>query len=73
MKYERILLKLSGEALSGEQDFGISNNKILEYAQEIKSIVDKKVEVALIGSCTTILTLYFAAVSRTFLKCSTIY
>ncbi len=48
MKYERILLKLSGEALSGEQDFGISNNKILEYAQEIKSIVDKKVEVALV-------------------------
>lgn len=48
MKYERILLKLSGEALSGEKDFGISNNKILEYAQEIKSIVDKKVEVALV-------------------------
>ena len=48
MKYERILLKLSGEALSGLKDFGISNQKLLEYAQEIKSIVDKKVEVALV-------------------------
>jgi uridylate kinase len=48
MKYERILLKLSGESLSGQKDFGISNQKILEYAQEIKSIVDKKVEVALV-------------------------
>jgi uridylate kinase len=48
MIYKRILLKLSGESLSGKKDFGISNDKILEYAQEIKSIVDKKVEVALV-------------------------
>lgn len=48
MIYKRVLLKLSGESLSGEKDFGISHHKILEYAHEIKSIVDEKVQVALV-------------------------
>ena len=48
MIYKRVLLKLSGESLAGKKDFGISNDKLLEYAQEIKSIVDQKVEVALV-------------------------
>ena len=48
MSYKRVLLKLSGESLAGKKDFGISNDKLLEYAQEIKSIVDQKVEVALV-------------------------
>ena len=48
MIYRRVLLKLSGESLAGKRDFGISNDKLLEYAQEIKSIVDQRVEVALV-------------------------
>lgn len=36
MKYKRILLKLSGESLMGKKGFGIDQEKLLEYAQEIK-------------------------------------
>jgi len=48
MKYKRILLKLSGESLAGENDFGISNNKIINYAQEIKPLVTQGVEIAIV-------------------------
>lgn len=48
MKYKRILLKLSGEALMGEKEFGIDPKQIKQYALEIKSIVDKGVEVAVV-------------------------
>ncbi len=48
MKYKRILLKLSGEALMGDKQFGIDNNRIAEYAQQIKSIVDLDVETAIV-------------------------
>jgi uridylate kinase len=48
MKYKRILLKLSGEALMGEKQFGIDNDRLMQYAQEIKSVVDKKVQVAIV-------------------------
>ncbi|NQY67463.1 MAG: UMP kinase [Flavobacteriales bacterium] len=48
MKYKRILLKLSGEALMGDQQFGIDNNKLKLYAEEIKSIVDLGLEVAIV-------------------------
>ena len=48
MHYKRILLKLSGESLSGESDFGISNNKIADYCKEIASIIKNDVEVALV-------------------------
>ncbi|MEP7171025.1 MAG: UMP kinase [Bacteroidota bacterium] len=48
MKYKRILLKLSGEALMGEKQFGIDNDRLLQYAVEIKSVVDKKVQVAIV-------------------------
>ena len=48
MSYKRVLLKLSGESLAGKKDFGISNDKLSDYAYEIKSIVDQKVEVALV-------------------------
>ena len=40
MKYKRILLKLSGEALMGDQQFGISQQRLIDYATEIKSVVD---------------------------------
>lgn len=48
MKYKRVLLKLSGEALMGAKSFGIDENKLLEYAYEIKSIHDIGCEVAIV-------------------------
>jgi len=46
--YKRILLKLSGEALMGEQQFGISPERLEQYAAEIKKVVDLDVEVAVV-------------------------
>ncbi len=48
MKYKRILLKLSGESLMGEKQFGIDNNRLAEYATQIKEIHDLGVEVAIV-------------------------
>jgi len=48
MKYKRILLKLSGESLLGSQEYGIDPNVLAQYAQEVKSIVDQGVEVAIV-------------------------
>lgn len=48
MKYKRILLKLSGESLMGEQKFGIDTNKLVNYAEQIKEIVDKGIELAIV-------------------------
>lgn len=48
MQYKRILLKLSGEALMGEQQYGIDPVRLKEYAQEIKQITAKGVEVAIV-------------------------
>ncbi|MEP3838332.1 MAG: UMP kinase [Algibacter sp.] len=48
MKYNRILLKLSGEALMGERQYGIDPDRLAEYAQDIKTITDKGVEVAIV-------------------------
>ena len=48
MKYKRILLKLSGEALMGSNQYGIDPEKLSEYASEIKNIVDSGVEVAIV-------------------------
>ena len=48
MQYKRILLKLSGEALMGKQQYGIDPVRLQEYAQEIKQIVDKGVQVAIV-------------------------
>ena len=48
MKYKRILLKLSGEALMGEQQFGIDPLRLEQYATEIKKVVDTKVELAIV-------------------------
>ena len=46
--YKKILLKLSGEALMGEQEFGISSDVIASYAKQIKEIVDLGVEVSIV-------------------------
>ena len=48
MLYKRILLKLSGEALMGERQYGIDPKRLETYAEEIKSVVDKGVEVAIV-------------------------
>jgi uridylate kinase len=48
MKYKRILLKLSGEALMGNKQFGIDNEILKQYAKEIKSIVGLGVELAIV-------------------------
>ncbi len=48
MKFNRILLKLSGEALMGDQEYGIDPVKIKEYAKDIKDVVDAGVEVAIV-------------------------
>jgi len=48
MKYKRVLLKLSGEALMGNKGFGIDNNRLMQYAEEIKSVSEAGVEIAIV-------------------------
>ena len=48
MKYKRILLKLSGEALMGNRQYGIDPERLSEYAEDIKSITNLGVEVAVV-------------------------
>src|SRR5690606_22969149 len=48
MKYKRILLKLSGEALMGDRQYGIDPKRLSEYADEIKKVHDKGVEIAIV-------------------------
>lgn len=48
MKYKRILLKLSGESLMGDKNYGIDPNRLEQYAQEIKKVKDLGVEIAIV-------------------------
>ncbi len=48
MQYKRILLKLSGEALMGDLQYGIDPKRLREYAEDIKAITDKGIEVAIV-------------------------
>jgi uridylate kinase len=48
MKYKRILLKLSGESLMGSKQFGIDNDRLSQYASEIKLVADLGVQVAVV-------------------------
>ncbi|WP_234734575.1 UMP kinase [Tellurirhabdus bombi] len=48
LKYKRILLKLSGEALSGANGYGIDPSILEQYSQEIKQVVDLGVQVAIV-------------------------
>ena len=48
MRYKRILLKLSGEALMGNNQYGIDPKRLAEYAQEIKTAVDTGLEIAIV-------------------------
>tara|TARA_B100000900_G_scaffold415518_1_gene445743 strand:- start:18464 stop:19171 length:708 start_codon:yes stop_codon:yes gene_type:complete len=48
MKYKRVLLKLSGEALIGDKNYGIDPTILNDYAKEIKEIHDIKTEIAIV-------------------------
>ncbi len=48
MKYKKVLLKLSGEALMGDRQYGIDPKRLAEYAHEIKQITEKGVQVAIV-------------------------
>ncbi len=48
MKYRRILLKMSGEALAGERGFGIEAQRLRYYAEEIRSVTQLGVQVAVV-------------------------
>ena len=48
MKYKRVLLKLSGEALMGHQQYGIDSSVLSNYALEIKSIVETGSQLAIV-------------------------
>ncbi|PIE48314.1 MAG: UMP kinase [Flavobacteriales bacterium] len=48
MKYKRVLLKLSGEALMGDKAYGIDPKRLKTYALDIKAVVDKGLEVAIV-------------------------
>ena len=48
VKYKRILLKLSGESLMGQQQYGIDQNRLSEYAQQITQLVNLGVEVGIV-------------------------
>ncbi len=48
MKYKRILLKLSGESLMGDKQFGIDNARISAYAEQIKELNNAGVEIAIV-------------------------
>ncbi len=48
MKYNRILLKLSGESLMGEKQYGIDENRLTDYAKQIKEIANMGIQVAIV-------------------------
>jgi uridylate kinase len=48
LKYKRVLLKLSGEALMGDNQFGITSDMLKHYAQEVKSITEQGAQVAIV-------------------------
>lgn len=48
MKYKRILLKLSGEALMGDKQFGIDNKRLKQYAYEIKEVIDAGIQIGIV-------------------------
>lgn len=47
-KYKRVLLKLSGEALMGDKEFGIDQHVLKQYSQEIKSVYEQGVQIGIV-------------------------
>ena len=48
MKYKRILLKLSGEALMGDKNYGIDSNLLEKYSSQIKKLHGSEIEIAIV-------------------------
>jgi len=48
MKYKRILLKLSGESLMGEKQYGIDNDRVKQYAEDSKAVHAQGLEIAIV-------------------------
>ena len=48
IKYKRVLIKLSGEAIAGDDKFGVNDEMTLKVARQIKGIVDNNVQVAIV-------------------------
>ena len=48
IKYQRVILKLSGEALAGEKGFGINPPVLQDVAKELKAVHDKGVQIAIV-------------------------
>ena len=48
LKYKRVLLKLSGESLMGDKNYGIAPEMLMHYAQEIKTIYDMGAQIAIV-------------------------
>lgn len=48
MKYKRILLKLSGESLMGDKQYGIDIDRVAQYANDIKAVHDQGLEIAIV-------------------------
>lgn len=48
MKYKRILLKLSGESLMGDKQYGIDSDRVIQYAKDIKAVFEQGIEVAVV-------------------------
>jgi uridylate kinase len=48
LKYKRILLKLSGESLMGDQKYGIASDMVQHYAKQVKEIVELGAEIAIV-------------------------
>ncbi|WP_439645445.1 amino acid kinase family protein, partial [Geofilum rubicundum] len=48
MQYKRILLKLSGESLMGEQGYGIDANRLNDYAEQISEIAALGVQIGIV-------------------------
>ena len=53
MKYNRILLKLSGESLQGAQGYGLSTDVLHSYAAQIRQAVEAGVQVAVVIGATS--------------------
>ena len=58
-RFKRILLKLSGESLMGEKQYGIDEKRLGEYAQQIKEIHEMGVQIGIVigGGNSTLLTI----------------
>jgi uridylate kinase len=48
LKYKRILLKLSGEALMGKKQYGIDEERLMEYVRQIKEVAEQKIEIGIV-------------------------